>query len=73
MDYTTLGCDFNLLIRWRLLEGMIAVAGLLTFAWSTGILLTLAQDFQDQELQLFKQRRAKKHSQPHPPNPAAPV
>jgi hypothetical protein len=73
MDYTTLGSDFNLHIRWRLLEGMIAVAGLLTFAWSTGILLTLAQDFQDQELQLLKQRRASKHSQPQPSNPAAPV
>ena len=35
MDYTTLGCDYNLVPRWRLLEGMIAIAGLLTFAWST--------------------------------------
>src|SRR5262245_57429358 len=37
MDYTTLGSAYNLHLRWRLLEGMIAVAGLLTFAWSTGI------------------------------------
>jgi hypothetical protein len=40
---------------------MIATAGLLTFAWSTGILLTLAQDFQDQQLKLLKQRREKRH------------
>jgi hypothetical protein len=59
MDYTTLGCDYNLPLRWRLLEGMIAIAGLLTFAWSTGVLLTLAQGFQDQQLQILKQRRAK--------------
>jgi hypothetical protein len=63
MDYTTLGCNYNLHVRWRLLEGMIAVAGLLTFAWSTGVLLTLAQEFQDQQLQLLKQRRAK-HGKP---------
>jgi hypothetical protein len=63
MDYTTLGCDYNLHVRWRLLEGMIAVAGLLTFAWSTGVLLTLAQQFQDQQLALLQQRHAR-HSQP---------
>jgi hypothetical protein len=59
LDYTTLGCPYNLVSHWRLLEGMIAMAGLLTFAWSTGVLLTLAQDFQDQQLQLLKQRREK--------------
>ena len=57
MDYTTLGSAYNLHLRWRLLEGMIAVAGLLTFAWSTGILLTLAQEFQEQQLQIIRQRR----------------
>ena len=72
MDYTTLGCSYNLRERWRLLEGMIAMAGLLTFAWSTGVLLTLAQDFQDQQLQLLKQRRDKSRHKPaaqtpHPP------
>ena len=64
MDYTTLGSAYNLHLRWRLLEGMIAVAGLLTFAWSTGIMLTLAQDFQDQQMSRLKQRRSK-----HRPNP----
>ena len=58
MDYTTLGSNYNLKLNWRLLEGMIAIAGLLTFAWSTGVLLTLAQDLQDRHLQFLKQRRA---------------
>jgi hypothetical protein len=62
MDYTTLGSNYNLHLRWRLLEGMIAVAGLLTFAWSTGVLLTLAQEFQDQQMLLLKERRAKQRS-----------
>jgi hypothetical protein len=66
MDYTTLGSNYNLLVRWRLLEGMIAVAGLLTFAWSTGVLFTLAQEFQDEQLQLIKKRRAKDSPQFQP-------
>jgi voltage-gated potassium channel len=56
MDYTTLGSNYNLPLRWRLLEGMIAIAGLLTFAWSTGVLFTLAQSFQDQQMKLIKER-----------------
>ena len=58
-EYTTVGSNFNLPLHWRLLEGMIATAGLLTFAWSTGVLITLAQEFQDQRIQLFKQRHKK--------------
>jgi voltage-gated potassium channel len=50
MEYTTVGSDYDLPQRWRLLEGMVATSGLLGFAWSTGILMTLAQDFQTQEL-----------------------
>jgi len=73
MDYTTLGSSYNLHLRWRLLEGMIAMAGLLTFAWSTGVLLTLAQEFQDQQLQLIKQRREKQRKHvTTPPASAAP-
>jgi hypothetical protein len=56
-EYTTLGSNYDLPQHWRLLEGMIATAGLLGFAWSTGILLTLAQEFQDRQMKLFKQRR----------------
>ena len=50
MQYTTVGSIYNLPSRWRLLGGMIAMAGLLTFAWSTSVLFTLAQKFQTQEL-----------------------
>jgi hypothetical protein len=63
-EYTTVGSNFSLPLQWRLLEGMIATAGLLTFAWSTGILLTLAQDFMDQRMQLFKRRYPQEESNP---------
>jgi len=56
-EYTTVGSNYNLPLDWRLLEGMIATAGLLTFAWSTGVLLTLAQDFQDQQMKQLKEKR----------------
>jgi hypothetical protein len=58
-EYTTVGSNFNLPTNWRLLEGMIATTGLLTFAWSTGVLLTLAQDFQEQQMARIKQKHAK--------------
>src|SRR5271165_367670 len=64
-EYTTLGSDYNLILRWRLLEGMISMAGLLTFAWSTGVLLTQAQDFQEQRQQLLK-ARSKRQPKPAP-------
>ena len=56
-EYTTVGSNYNLPQNWRLLEGMIATAGLLGFAWSTGVMLTLAQNFQVHRMQLLKQRR----------------
>jgi hypothetical protein len=59
LDYTCLGSNYNLPTRWRLLEGMIAIAGLLTFAWSTGVLFLIAEDFQDSQLQRIKKRRTK--------------
>jgi hypothetical protein len=70
LDYTCLGSNYNLHLRWRLLEGMISMAGLLTFAWSTGVLMTLAQDFQDQQLQLLKQKREKHSAKSAPPHQA---
>jgi hypothetical protein len=48
---------------------MIAVAGLMTFAWSTGVLLTLAQTFQDQQLELLKERLARRESSTGSPPP----
>ena len=61
-EYTTLGSAFNLPFHWRLLEGMTSIAGLLTFAWSTGVLLTLAQEFQDRQLEFLLKRNKKSHS-----------
>jgi hypothetical protein len=58
-EYTTVGSSFNLPQHWRLLEGMIATAGLLGFAWSTGTLLTLAKEFQDRQMEILQQRRRK--------------
>ena len=42
VNYTTLGAGY-LPIRWRLLEGVLGMAGLLCFAFSTSALLALAQ------------------------------
>lgn len=47
MQYTTVSSGIELPDRLRLLGGMIAMSGLLTFAWSTSVLLILARDFQD--------------------------
>lgn len=60
-EYTTVGSNFNLDQRWRLLEGMLATAGLLSFAWSTGVLLTLAQAFQDRQVERLLSLR-KRHA-----------
>jgi hypothetical protein len=46
LEYVTLGSDISLPFRWRNLEGAIAMAGLLTFAWSTSVLITLVARFQ---------------------------
>jgi hypothetical protein len=62
MQYTTVGSAFNLPLRWRLLDGMLAIAGLMTFAWSTGVLFMLAQDFQTAQLSALAARReARRH------------
>ena len=59
-EYTTVGSELRLPHDWRLLEGTIAIAGLLAFAWTTGVLLTLARDFQAQQLDNYE-RRKKEH------------
>ena len=66
-EYTTVGSNYNLVFKWRLLEGMLATAGLLAFAWSTGILLTLAQGFQDRQMQFLRNRHSKHHEGAAPP------
>ena len=57
MQYTTVGSSFSLPLRWRLLDGMLPIAGLMTFAWSTGVLFTLAQEFQSTQLVAIHARR----------------
>ena len=52
-EYTTVGSSLRLPLNWRLLEGMISIAGVLAFAWSTGVLLTVAREFQAQQLSRF--------------------
>jgi voltage-gated potassium channel len=59
LQYTTVGSDLSLPVRWQLLAGMNSMAGLLTFAWSTSVLLTLAQRFQDAELRRLAARGTK--------------
>lgn len=56
-QYTTVGSGFKLPLRWRLLDGMLPIAGLMTFAWSTGVLFTLAQEFQSTQLSAVQARR----------------
>ena len=43
LNYTTLQAGY-LPLRWRLLEGMLGTAGLITAAWSTGVFFSLAQE-----------------------------
>lgn len=49
LNYTTVQAGY-LPQRWHLLEPLLAMAGLLTGVWSTGILYMLAKDFQDAQL-----------------------
>ena len=50
LQYTAVGSDVSLPFDWRLLGGMLPMAGLLTFAWSTTVLLGLALQVQEVEL-----------------------
>jgi hypothetical protein len=58
LNYATLQAGY-LPMHWQLLEPLLGMAGLLTVAWSTGILYMLAQDFQDTQLR----KRRRKHEQ----------
>jgi hypothetical protein len=59
LNYTTLQAGY-LPQHWHLLEALLGMAGVLTAAWSTGILFMLARDFQD--TQLRKRRRKREES-----------
>jgi hypothetical protein len=68
MQYTTVGSNFSLPLRWRLLDGMLPIAALMSFAWSTGVLFMLAQEFQSTQLSAMharqEARRARRRGQP---------
>ena len=66
VNYTTLDSGY-LPQRWHLLEGLLAMAGLLTLAWSTGILYTLVDDFQRKQTRIRgKASEAQGTSDTHP-------
>lgn len=46
MTYTTLGSQFVVPLDWRVFQGLLAMTGLMTFAWSTAVLATVARVFQ---------------------------
>lgn len=58
LNYTTLQAGY-LPLRWRLLEGMLGMSGLLTLAWSTSILFILAQEFMEQVQKDRKKRQSR--------------
>lgn len=62
MQYTTVGSRYNLPPRWRLLDGLLPIAGLMTFAWSTGVLFMLAQEFQSVQLSVIHARRQRRRA-----------
>ena len=50
LQYTTVGSSLSLPFDWRLLGGMLPMSGMLTFAWSTAVLLKLAVQFEETQL-----------------------
>jgi hypothetical protein len=50
LQYTTVGSSLSLPYDWRLLGGMLPMSGMLTFAWSTAVLLKLAVQFEETQL-----------------------
>ena len=61
-EYTTVGSKYYLPLNWRLLEGILASAGLLAFALSTGILFGMAKTFFDKPIVLLNRRHKKEES-----------
>lgn len=56
-QYTTVGSSVSLPPRWQLFDGMLPISGLMTFAWSTGVLFALAERFQGAQLAAIHARR----------------
>jgi len=59
VNYTTLGAGY-LPLRWRLLEPLLAMAGLISFAFSTSALIALTRDMREER---------QKTEPAHVPNP----
>jgi hypothetical protein len=72
LNFTTLQAGY-LPRRWQLLEALLGMAGLLTVAWSTGILYMLAQDFQDNQLRIRKRKREQQGNARAKPRQDAPT
>jgi len=64
VNYSTVGSKLDLPIEWRLLGGLIAIAGLLSFAWSTGVLMLLARRFQNEQLAALDRRWKERREKP---------
>ena len=72
LNYTTLQAGY-LPQHWQLLEPMLGMAGMLTLAWSSGILFMLVQDFQQKQLQVRKARLTRQQggADTSPPDPVS--
>jgi len=55
VNYTTLGAGY-LPVRWRLLEGLLAMSGLLSFAFSTSVLVAFAHHLVTQAMREGQQK-----------------
>ena len=70
LNYTTLQAGY-LPQHWQLLEPLLGMAGMLTLAWSSGILFMLVQDFQQTQLRVRKLRWERRLGKVKAPPPDA--
>src|SRR5215470_5824641 len=69
LNYTMLQAGY-LPLRWRLLEGMLGIAGLLAFAWSTTIFFWSAPKFVQDAMDSVKGRHRVRQSSATSSSPA---
>jgi len=67
VNYTTLAAGY-LPLRWRLLEGMLGMAGLLSFAFSTSVLVAVAQQIMRRALREQRQETERAAGPRHTPS-----
>lgn len=60
LQYATVGSDMTLPFHWRGFAGALPIAGLLSFAWSAAIMVTLSSGFQAEHLKMLEERRSKR-------------